>query len=374
MHWILGSLVVVVILYLLGALAAGDRAGTVQSGLLLATYIVLRLILWVSRQISKNIRMRRCHKLQKELHTLQSALRNVRTEVLNALSYDVFHPLAEELKLVERDFSTAYSRCDAQLADREWELGLQGSVTLYALQKSAIDRMSSILAIARDPEKRKTFDDIADRRRSRQKRNENRELFKEAAAKLNLREKHVGIIEALREGLLDVQSTGSGLTYIRLALDSCTDQPLKVKIPKGTIFTPTHSSTQNMISVTESEITVSPHELVSEPIRSACINMHRDVPTETDEFVVRECDEVDDLGRLIRTNAFSNCNDNELQQFAVWTISDNPSITAMTPIVKTVNRMTHTTTRCNIHHRGAIQKMFEEAGIATQKYRLFSGT
>jgi hypothetical protein len=130
--------------------------------------------------------------------------------------------------------------------------------------------------------------------------------------------------EAMDTGLVTAKGTGDGLERLSLQITSKSDQDLIVQIEAGTVLAPKSSSTQNMVVTTDFflDLTAGSNETVS--LEVACAQMHDDQPTADDGFKVQMLDPKSDLLKLLRLERFGD-EDFRVRQFAIWTITDNPS-------------------------------------------------
>jgi hypothetical protein len=130
--------------------------------------------------------------------------------------------------------------------------------------------------------------------------------------------------EAMDTGLVTAKGTGDGLERLSLQITSKSDQDLTVQIEAGTVLAPKASSTQNMIVTTDFflDLAAGSNETVS--LEVACAQMHDDQPSADDGFKVQMLDPESDLLKLLRLDRFGD-EDFRVRQFAIWTITDNPS-------------------------------------------------
>lgn len=130
--------------------------------------------------------------------------------------------------------------------------------------------------------------------------------------------------EAMDTGLVTAKGSGDGLERLSLQIISKSDQDLTVQIEAGTVLAPKSSSTQNMVVTTDFflDLAAGSNETVS--LEVACAQMHDDQPTSDDGFKVQMLDPKSDLLKLLRLDRFGD-EDFRVRQFAIWTITDNPS-------------------------------------------------
>lgn len=134
----------------------------------------------------------------------------------------------------------------------------------------------------------------------------------------------VELAAAQAKGLVEVTAAGNDLAYLKLTLKSRSADPLEVVIPAGSLFEATSRSVQNMVVRTEQRIELAAAEQeVSLLIPVACANMERETPGGGDRFTLSRTSPGNDLMKLLRLADFQN-QSFETQQFAIWTITNNP--------------------------------------------------
>jgi len=176
----------------------------------------------------------------------------------------------------------------------------------------------------------------------------------------------VSLATALSEGLVTAKGTSDSLQTMNVTLTSNADVSLNVNVAAGTYFVPKRAATQTMVVIASLWIEVPAGETVDVTLDVACAQMHDDQPGETgkaDSFTVRQAPAKGDLAKILKSDAFGEAGF-RVQQFAVWTITSNP-------------------TKAGYVHLGTygvgsgpsaaelreIKAMFKEAGIATSAYR-----
>lgn len=132
----------------------------------------------------------------------------------------------------------------------------------------------------------------------------------------------VELPDAVGRGLVSVESTGAGLEYVLLTVTSTTEQSLALSIAPGTVFASGSRSVQSMVARRGEELFLDPGEQVTVDVPAACINMHLATPEASNSFTVR-AGSPGDLTTLVTSAQFAEV-DFVLQQFAIWTITDNP--------------------------------------------------
>lgn len=136
----------------------------------------------------------------------------------------------------------------------------------------------------------------------------------------------IGLREAEAQGLVQVSVTGYDLAAINLTVELRSGSAQTVVVPAGTIFIAGSGGVQNMVVRSTQRVSLSRfgNPEVSLNVPAACINMHRDVPAESDNFRLSSAPAEGDLRKLLHLPDFQS-RSFRTQQFAIWTITDNPS-------------------------------------------------
>jgi hypothetical protein len=135
------------------------------------------------------------------------------------------------------------------------------------------------------------------------------------------------LLTAQTMGFIEVSAHGTGnLETIKLSLTSKSGSPIEVSVLPGTIFDPQPAGGKSsMVVIEETKVLLPPNqtsELVS--ISAASINMRQDVPGESDTLTLNTTSVSGDLRKLIKLSDFQSDPSFRLQQFAIWTITDDP--------------------------------------------------
>ncbi|MFH1032360.1 MAG: CARDB domain-containing protein [Chloroflexota bacterium] len=134
----------------------------------------------------------------------------------------------------------------------------------------------------------------------------------------------VGLVEGLNRGLVDVSAQGKHtMDTIHLTVTSTTDKYLRIVIRPGTMFFPQSTSDQRLIALTSTNILLNPHQKSQPYINTACMDMERDVPGESEKLTIRESAVSPDILLLTNLPDFQT-QPFRIQQFAIWTITENP--------------------------------------------------
>jgi hypothetical protein len=134
----------------------------------------------------------------------------------------------------------------------------------------------------------------------------------------------IELIKAVKGGQVAVKGTGRGLRLLDITLTSKSAAPLVVVINQGTVFDPASERTQSMVVLARRMVDLEPGASVPVQLDVACADMQKDTPDKNDRFRLRTGSVPRDLVRLTRLAEFGE-QPFRTQQFAVWTITDNPS-------------------------------------------------
>lgn len=134
----------------------------------------------------------------------------------------------------------------------------------------------------------------------------------------------VDLRDALAGEMVEMTVTGRNLEELDIELESLVDLPLDLVIDAGLVFRPASSGVQPMVVIVDTFISVDPGDTASYTLAVACASMYLDGPDSGDTFRLAAKPGAADLRRLFRVDAF-HAADFRVQQFAVWTITDNPS-------------------------------------------------
>lgn len=173
--------------------------------------------------------------------------------------------------------------------------------------------------------------------------------------------------EAISEGLVVATINGSGLSQIRLTLKPKVEANYEIEIAPGTMFIAGSEEVQNMVVRQEQIVYLKPNLEVGLDLEVSCANMTLKEPSYSDAFTVSAEPVSEDLLLLLKSADFSTI-DPTVQQFAIWTITDNPfdsySYTGIT-----VGGYSQYPNEGMI---AIIRAQFEKAGIDTTQYSIFA--
>ncbi len=177
--------------------------------------------------------------------------------------------------------------------------------------------------------------------------------------------------EAVEEGLVIATIYGNGLTQINVSLKpnvETNEKDLEIEILPGTLFISGTEGVQSMV-VRRREVVYLSSESeteVSLELEVSCANMELKMPDFSDGFTVGLEPVNEDLLKLLSLDDF-RFNDTILQQFAVWTITENPMFTwDYTGI--TQGSYTTTVTDSDVEW---LKGLFLQAGIDPNNYFIF---
>ena len=183
--------------------------------------------------------------------------------------------------------------------------------------------------------------------------------------------KRLTLQEAVKDGLVVATIYGRGLTQINVSIKPTVetkDENLEIEILPGTLFISGTEGVQNMVVRRREVVYLSgePETEVSLELEVSCANMELKMPDFSDGFTVGLEPVNEDLVKLLSMDDF-RFNDTILQQFAVWTITENPMFTW------DYTGITHGNYTTNVTDSDVewLKGLFVQAGIDTNNYLIF---
>jgi len=140
-------------------------------------------------------------------------------------------------------------------------------------------------------------------------------------------------------------------------------RPLLVTVAVGTMLEPSRSAAQTMVVTIETEIYLDPRESGSRDIPVACARMRKDQPGDGDRFTISGEPATGDLLRLLRASEFAVAGA-RVQQFAVWTITNDPGRNGYTGLTSTFDPLGSGPSDEDF---AAIRALLETAGIRSRR-------
>lgn len=177
----------------------------------------------------------------------------------------------------------------------------------------------------------------------------------------------VELNEAINNGLVSILVTGRNLEEIDIEFTSNYDKDIVVRIKSGLLFNPQSSNVQSMVSISMRTITLKAYSNYSSTLYVACANMSLRTPSQSDSFIISQTQKPEDLTKLMGLTSFYPTSF-RVKQFAIWTITDNPTRSGYVEIGWTAGHFSGPTNE----ELEKIESLFIEAGIQTQKYQVFN--
>jgi hypothetical protein len=168
---------------------------------------------------------------------------------------------------------------------------------------------------------------------------------------------------AISDGKVSITLQGIGLERVQLTLTPKIETSIRVVVNAGTMLTPKASGTQTMVVIDKAVITLEPEVSVDVDLDVACAQMHDAMPASSDTFRVSSSRAPSDLLKLVRLPAFAD-EDFRVKQFAIWTITDNPSRSGYVGLTSSVESGGPTKSEF-----ARIAALFDQADIAKGHYR-----
>ena len=178
----------------------------------------------------------------------------------------------------------------------------------------------------------------------------------------------IELIKAVNGGQVTVAGTGRGLQRLDLTLASKADGPLVVVINQGTVFDPAAERTQSMVVTSRRIVDLEAGATVPVQLDVACADMQKDTPDRNDRFALHAGSVPKDLVKLTRLPEFAY-EPFRVQQFGVWTITDNPTRTGYVGL-GTADGASSGPSKAELTR---IAELFRAAEIDTTLYRALKG-
>jgi hypothetical protein len=134
----------------------------------------------------------------------------------------------------------------------------------------------------------------------------------------------IELTAAIEEGAITIKVRGDGLQAIDLTITPSIEDDMEIVVEPGTRFAPGAAGTQVMVVSEEARIEVRGGFEVDWELDVACGEMNDATPTADDGFTLVLEEPPQDLVNLLNAAAFLE-ESFRVQQFAIWTITDNPA-------------------------------------------------
>jgi hypothetical protein len=129
---------------------------------------------------------------------------------------------------------------------------------------------------------------------------------------------------AVQEGWVEISITGDGLSSIDLKIEPKVNFNVDLEIEAGTVFLSDAAGVQNMVVRKQSFVHATPELEAEIELEVSCANMSKKQPGKENTFTVLPDLAPEDLINLIDLADFA-FEPMRIQQFSIWTITDNPS-------------------------------------------------
>lgn len=136
--------------------------------------------------------------------------------------------------------------------------------------------------------------------------------------------RRIDLQEAIALGLLTADVRGVSLESIEVEVSLKVEDSIELTIQPGTTFLAPSPDLQTMVVRHELYIFLEDRDEVSLDVDVACANMHLEAPEGGEVYSVRIEPPMDELRKLMGLTEFQD-SAFRLQQFAIWTITDNPA-------------------------------------------------
>jgi hypothetical protein len=180
----------------------------------------------------------------------------------------------------------------------------------------------------------------------------------------------VEFVDAIQKGLIEANAYGSGsIDRIKLSITSKSDDILEIVILPGTIFGSSKTNIQKMVVTSGKTLSLLyPYKTIGPlNIDAACASMELTAPSESDNLTLSIETPPEDLNKLLYLSDFRS-ETYRVQQFAIWTITDNPERDGYVGIATGFQIYGTGPSDAEIER---IRILFIMAGIKIDKYKVF---
>jgi hypothetical protein len=174
----------------------------------------------------------------------------------------------------------------------------------------------------------------------------------------------IELAAAVSADKITITLRGESLQGLELTIESKIDTSIRVVVNPATMFIPGACGTQSMVVIEKEVVTLEAEETVEVELEVACAEMHDETPTSDDAFRLASKRAPSDLVKLLKLPAFGD-EAFRIQQFAIWTITDNPTRTGYVGLSSSDGSGGEPTTA----ELERIAGLFAEAGIPAGHYR-----
>jgi len=134
----------------------------------------------------------------------------------------------------------------------------------------------------------------------------------------------IDLQEAIQLGLLTADVRGVSLESIEVEISLKVDESIELSILPGTSFLAPSPELQTMVVRRQVFIFLEEKDEVSLEVSVACANMRLEAPSGGETYIVKIEPPAEELRKLLGLPEFQDSSF-RLQQFAIWTITDNPA-------------------------------------------------
>jgi hypothetical protein len=170
--------------------------------------------------------------------------------------------------------------------------------------------------------------------------------------------------DAISQGLVQMTSFGGGLQSVGLSIESLSNSLLNITVTAGTKFQSQSAGVQSMVVLYNDSRLLKPNDNETINVGVACMNMNLAMPESTDSFTISH-NIPEDLTKLLHVSSLRAAGF-RVVQFAIWTITNNPSRSEFTSIGSRADFLGPSDAEMQ-----SVQALFQAAGIDPQNYRAF---
>lgn len=145
----------------------------------------------------------------------------------------------------------------------------------------------------------------------------------------------ISLIDAIEIGKISVDGIGQSIQSSTLSITNKTDETLEITILPGTFLYTASDSVQNMLIIQKQILTLEGGRQCTQTVSTACMNIYRNIPDESNTFAVRQLDSEASLVKLLELTAKEK-SPYPVIQAAVWILTDSASFEATGILVNTL--------------------------------------
>jgi len=134
----------------------------------------------------------------------------------------------------------------------------------------------------------------------------------------------LSLLQAVEKKYVSFSAQGNSIQSSHISIQNLTGRKLHLVIPAGTFLNANSGSVQNMVFTHPKDIILGPKQQYSGSVRTACMNIHRDIPGGNNSFGIDQHPDSHLLAKVIKLLNKGNYPYSVIQA-AVWIVTDDAS-------------------------------------------------